>query len=189
MQNQDELLFYNLNKIKLSLSNILNIYFTYKKIKKGCYIDINKKLSNNFINILIQYKLKYKKYVNVFNDKNSDYYFISKKINPININFIENNCLNDIELGKFLGYGCIHNLKRDKPCEKGYLLNIQYINYNLFEHINVYVYGFCCQKIDNNIINNTLQIIHKMNYCIKKYLSKILEGYIQLTILKLNDLK
>lgn len=53
MKNQDELLFYNLNKIKLSLSDIFNIYFTYKKIKKGCYIGINKKLSNNFINILI----------------------------------------------------------------------------------------------------------------------------------------
>ena len=49
MKNKDELLFYNLNKIKLSLSDILNIYFTYKKIKKGCYIVKNKKLSNKFI--------------------------------------------------------------------------------------------------------------------------------------------
>lgn len=184
MKNQDELLFYNLNKIKLSLSDILNIYFTYKKIKKGCYIGINKKLSNNFINILIQYKLKYKKYVNIFNDKKSDYYFISKKIDPINIDFFKkNNYLNDIELGKFLGYGCIHNLKRDKPCIKGYLFSIQY-NKNIIEQI----YGFCCLKIDINIINNTLQIIHKMNYFIKKYLSKKLKGYIQLSILKLKDI-
>ena len=186
MKNQDELLFYNLNKIKLSLSDILNIYFTYKKIKKGCYIDINKKLSNNFINILIQYKLKYKKYVNIFNDKNSDYYFISKKIDPINIDFFKkNNYLNDIELGKFLGYGCIHNLKRDKPCIKGYLFGIDFVcNKNIIEPI----YVFCCLKIDINIINNTLQIIHKMNYFIKKYLSKKLKGYIQLSILKLKDI-
>ena len=183
MKNKDELLFYSLNKIKLSLGDILNIYFTYKKIKKGCFIDINKKLSNNFINILIQYKLKYKKYVNIFNDKNSDYYFISKKIDPINIDFIKNNCLDDIELGKFLGYGCIHNLKKDKPCIKGYSFNIQY-NQNIVENI----YQFCCLKIDINIINNTLQIIHKMNYFIKKYLSNKLKGYIQLSILKPKDM-
>ena len=183
MRNQDELLFYNLNKIKLSLSDILNIYFTYKKIKKGCYIDINKKLSDNFISILIKYKLKYKKYVNIF-DKNTDYYFISKKIDPINIDFFKkNNYLNDIELGKFLGYGCIHNLNKDKPCIKGYLFSIQY-NKNIIEPI----YQFCCLKIDINIINNTLQIIHKMNYFIKKYLSKKLKGYIELSILKLKDI-
>jgi hypothetical protein len=185
MKNQDELLFYNLNKIKLSLGDILNIYFTYKKIKKGCYIDINKKLSNNFNNILVQYKLKYKKYVDF--DKNSDQYFISKKIDPINIDFIKNNCYNHIEIGKFLGYGCVHNLIKDNPCEKGYLLIVQYININ--KNIVESIYQFCCLKIDINIINNTLQIIHKMNYFIHKYLSNKLKGYIQLSILKLKDIQ
>jgi hypothetical protein len=184
---EDELLLNNLNKLKLSLGDILNIYFTYKKIKKGCYIDVKKKLSNNFSNILIEYKLKYKKYVG--DNESYDLYFISKKIDPKNIDFIKRNkSLNHIEIGEFLGYGCIHNLK-DNPCVEGYSLNIVYIEENKNKKIVENVYQFCCLKIDINIINNTLEIIHKMNYFLKKYLSKKLKGYIELSIKKLKDIQ
>jgi hypothetical protein len=44
----------------VNIGDALNIYFTYKKIKKGCYIDSTK--SYKFENILDKYKLKYKKY-------------------------------------------------------------------------------------------------------------------------------
>jgi len=179
--NSDENLCKKLLKLNINLSDTLNIYFTYKKVKNGCYIDIKKNLSNKFENILLEYKLKYKKY-------NSDQYFISKKLDPTNIIFIdENNNFNDKIIGKFLGYECVYDLNKDKPCKKGYLLNVNYINNN---SIQTQVYGFCCLQTDLklNIINNTLEIIHKMNYYMKKYLSKFLKGgNFALEISKLSD--
>ena len=130
----------------------------------------------------MDYKLKYKKY-------NSDQYFISKKIDPINIDLIdENNKFNDKIIGKFLGYGCVYDMNKDKPCIKGYLLNINYINYINNIDKQTHVYGFCCLKLNINIINNTLEIVHKMNYYMKKYLSKFLNnGNFALEISKLSD--
>jgi hypothetical protein len=185
MKNNDEILFEELQKLKLSkqLDDVLNIYFTYKKIKKGCYINLglynNIKQIKKFENILTQYKLKYKKY----QDKIL-YYFISKKVNPTNIDFMDTKYkLNDIELGKFLGYGYVHNLDKDKPCEKGILLSVEYVECN--KNIYSYIYTFCCLKIDINLINNTLKIVNKMNYYIKKYLSNKLKGIVRLSIIKI----
>lgn len=174
--NSDEELCKKLLKLNINLSDTLNIYFTYKKVKNGCYVNIFKNF-NKFENILIEYKLKYKKY-------DSDKYFISKKIDPTNIIFIdENNNFNDKNIGKFLGYGCVYDMNKDKPCIKGFLLNINYINDK-----QTHVYGFCCLKLNINIINNTLEIVHKMNYYMKKYLSNFLKrGYFVLQISKLSD--
>ena len=133
-------------KLNLNLSDTLNIYFTYKKVKNGCYIDIKKNLSNKFENLLIEYKLKYKKYNrNINKEIKINLYFISKKIDPINFDFIdENNNNNDKIIGKFLGYGCVYDMNKDKPCIKGYLLNINYVNYINNDDIQTQVYGFCC---------------------------------------------
>ena len=40
IKNKDELLFYNLNKIKLSLGNILNIYFN---VVFNCFGNLRRK--------------------------------------------------------------------------------------------------------------------------------------------------
>jgi hypothetical protein len=48
----DERLYNSLNKLELSKfllqGDSLNIYMTYKKIKKGCYINIVSNISNKF---------------------------------------------------------------------------------------------------------------------------------------------
>jgi len=174
--NSDEELCNKLRELNLDLSDTLNIYFTYKKVKNGCYIVIKKKLSNKFENILLEYKLKYKKYNRNINKEIINLYFISKKIDPINVDFIdENNNNNDKIIGKFLGYGCVYDMNKDKPCIKGYLLNINYVNYINNIDKQTQVYGFCCLKLNINIINNTLKIIDKMNYYMKKYLLNFLD--------------
>ena len=88
--------------------------------------------------------------------------------------------MNHLTLGKFLGYGCIHNLDKDKPCQKGYRLSIYYVDKNIL------IYGFCCLKLNMNIINKTLKIVNKMNNCIRKYLSNKLKGSIELVITNIN---
>ena len=80
----------------VNIGDALNIYFTYKKIKKGSYIDIDSTKSYKFENILDKYKLKYKKY----EDEKNSHYFISNTINPKNIDFFDkNNKRNHIKLG------------------------------------------------------------------------------------------
>jgi len=184
MNNKDLLLFRSLKKIILPFGDILNIYFTYKKVKKGCFIDIDEDNSKKFENILKKYNFKYNIYKEKFK-KNNNLYFISKTINPKNIDFFESssikNKLNDIKLGKFLGYGCIHNLTKDLPCKNGYLLSIVYND----NDNNETIYGFCCNHIMISVINKTLKIIEKMNYYIKKYLFTKLKGYVKLEIIKL----
>jgi len=159
----------------VNIGDALNIYFTYKKIKKGCYIDIDSSKSYKFENILDKYKLKYKKY-----EYKHSHYFIG--YNPQNIEFFDkNNKRNHIILGKFLGYGCVHDIIKDEPCTKGYLLQIVY-NGNQ-------VYGFCCTKLTINVINELLEKINKMNYYIRKYLSDKLKGYIELSIVKMKNMR
>ena len=184
MKNKDEKLYNSLNKLELSKfllrGDSLNIYMTYKKIKKGCYINISSNLSSKFENILDKYNLLYKKYGDVWNSGDS-YYFISNITNPKNIEFFDNkNKLNHLTLGKFLGYGCIHNLEKDKPCQKGYILSIYYVDKN------IPIYVFCCLKLNMNIINKTLKIVNQMNNCIRKYLSNKLKGSIELVITNIN---
>jgi predicted Zn-dependent peptidase len=106
MKNKDEKLYNSLNKLELSKfllqGDSLNIYMTYKKIKKGCYINISSNLSRKFENILDKYNLLYKKYGDVWNSGDS-YYFISNITNPKNIEFFDSkNKLNHLTLGKFL---------------------------------------------------------------------------------------
>jgi hypothetical protein len=69
--------------------------------------------------------------------KNTNYYFISNKVNHENIEFWDKtkNNLDDIVLGKFLRYGCVHNLNKDKPCQRGYLLTIMVIVHIKFIYI------------------------------------------------------
>ena len=165
----DKKLYNALSKL-VNIGDSLNIYFTYKKIKKGCYIDIEPTKSYKFENILDKYKLKYKKYENL--DKHTDYFI---GYNPKNIEFFnKNNKQNDIKFGKFLGYGCVHDTDKDEPCVKGYLLQIVYNDFQ--------VYGFCCIKLTINVINKLLEKINKMNYYIRKYLSDKLKGQIQLSL-------
>ena len=46
MKNKDEKLYNSLSRLSLSIpGDSLNIYFTYKKIKKGCFIDITENVS------------------------------------------------------------------------------------------------------------------------------------------------
>ena len=170
----DKKLYNSMSKL-VNIGDALNIYFTYKKIKKGCYIDIDSTKSYKFENILDKYKLKYKKY----GDEHF-HYFIG--YNPQNIEFFDkNNKRNHIKLGKFLGYGCVHDIDKDKPCEKGYLLQILYND--------IQVYGFCCSKLTINVINKLLEKINKMNYYIRKYLSDKLKGYIELSIVKMKNMR
>lgn len=110
------------------------------------------------------------------------HYFISNTINPKNIDFFDkNNKRNHIKLGKFLGYGCVHDIDKDEPCEKGYFLQIVYDG--------IQVYGFCCTKPTINVINKLLEKINKMNYYIRKYLSDKLKGYIELSIVKIKNMR
>lgn len=170
----DKKLYNSMSKL-VNIGDALNIYFTYKKIKKGCYIDIDSSKSYKFENILDKYKLKYKKY-----EDERFHYFIG--YNPQNIDFFDkNNKRNHIILGKFLGYGCVHDIIKDEPCTKGYLLQIVY-NGNQ-------VYGFCCIKLTINVINKLLEKINKMNYYIRKYLSDKLKGYIELSIVKMKNMR
>lgn len=175
MKSRDILFINALKKIDLILGycDILNIYFTYKKIKKGCYIDITYDKAKKFENILNKYKMKYKKY----EEKPKILYFISKKINPKNINFINNNKLNHMKLGKFLGYGCVHNLEKDKPCTKGYFFNIIY-------SCGIQIYAFCCLKLKTKVIKDTLDIVKRMNKCIKKNLYPKFKGEVRLELNK-----
>jgi hypothetical protein len=186
----DKKLYNAVNKLELSKlilsGDALNIYFTYKKIKKGCYITIEPTKSYKLENILIKYKLKYKKYDNLNEDTD---YFISNVIDPQNIEFFDkNNKQNDIKFGKFLGYGCVHDLDKDKPCTKGYNLQIVYDDYKNPNN-NLQIYAFCCLKLTINVINKTLKKINKMNYYIRKYLSDKLKGYIQLSIVKFKNMR
>ncbi len=126
-------------------------------------------------NALNKYKLKYKKY-----EDEHFHYFIG--YNPQNIDFFDkNNKYNHKKLGKFLGYGCVHDIDKDEPCAKGYLLEIMY-------HGNQ-IYGFCCIKLSINVINKLLEKINKMNYYIRKYLSDKLKGYIELSIVKIKNMR
>ena len=53
----------------------------------------------------------------------------------------------------------------------------------------IQVYGFCCTKLTINVINELLEKINKMNYYIRKYLSDKLKGYIELSIVKMKNMK
>jgi hypothetical protein len=179
----DKNLYNSLHKLELSKllweGDPLNIYFTYKKIKKGCYITIDSTKSYKLENILDKYKLKYKKYDKRF-DEDIHYYFISNIINPKNIDFFDkNNKINHIKIGNFLGYECVHDVVKDKPCTKGYALEIVY---NDDKNPILQVYAFCCIKLTINVINKILKKINKMNYYIRKYLSDKLKGQIQLSL-------
>ena len=46
----DKKLYNSVSKL-VNIGDALNIYFTYKKIKKGCYIDIDSTKSYKFENI------------------------------------------------------------------------------------------------------------------------------------------
>jgi hypothetical protein len=183
MKNKDEKLYNSLSRLSLSIpGDSLNIYFTYKKNKKGCFIDITENVSKKLEYILDKYNLLYKKY-----DRWGDgilLYFISNITNPKNIDFFDSkNKINHIKIGKFLGYGCIHNLDKDKPCQKGYRFGIYY---NDYKNPSIQVYAFCCLKLNINIINQTLKIVNEMNYNIEKYLFKKLKGNIELSIINRN---
>lgn len=109
---------------------------------------------------------------------------MSNIINPTNIKFFtKNKKFNDIKIGKFLGYGCVHNLHKDKPCTKGFLINLFYKD----AKNEIPIYGFCCLHISISMINKMLKNIKKMNYFIKKYLSsKLKQGSVTLNIMEDN---
>ena len=52
----DKKLYNSMSKL-VNIGDALNIYFTYKKIKKGCYIDIDSNKSYKFENILKNMKI------------------------------------------------------------------------------------------------------------------------------------
>ena len=104
----------------------------------------------------------------------------AEKIKRKNIDFFDkNNKINHIKIGNFLGYECVHDIVKDKPCTKGYALEIVY---NDDKKSNLQVYAFCCIKLTINVINKLLKKINKMNYYIRKYLSDKLKGQIQLNL-------
>ena len=180
--NKDLLLVNSLEKTGLGFHDILNIYFMYKKVKKGSFIDIDEKNYKKLEKILEKYNIKYKKYNDWFN-KNNHLYFMSKMVNPKNIDFFEKNKkLDHIKIGKFLGYGCVHNLDKDKPCTKGFVITLFYKD----AKIEIPIYSFCCLHLSISIINKTLVNIEKMNYFIEKYLSSNLKnGSVVLNIIKI----
>ena len=181
--NKDLSLIKSLEKTGLYFGDILNIYFMYKKVKNGSYIDIDEKNYKKLEKILEKYNIKYKKYNNWL-EKNNHLYFMSKIVNPKNIEFFtKNKKLNHIKIGKFLGYGCVHNLDKDKPCTKGFLINLFYKD----AKNEIPIYGFCCLRISISMINKMLKNIKKMNYFIKKYLSsKLKQGSVTLNIMEDN---
>jgi hypothetical protein len=182
VHNKDLLLVNSLEKIGLEFHDVLNIYFMYKKVKKGSYIDIDEKKYKKLEKILEKYNIKYKKYNDWFK-KNNHLYFMSKNVDPKNIDFFgKNKKLDHIKIGTFLGYGCVHNLDKDKPCTKGFIFRLFYKN----AKIEIPIYSFCCLNLSINIINKTLMNIEKMNYFIKKYLSSMLKhGIVLLNIIKI----
>ena len=168
----DKNLVNELEQLKLYYGDILNIYFTYKKIKNGCFIDIPDNEIDNFEKILKKYKLKYKN-----DNDNINLFYISNVVNPKNIEFNT-----DIKIGKFLGYGCVHNLEKDKPCIKGDLIEFKYndINNNPYQ-----IYAFCCLNINEKILIESINIVNKMNKYIIIYLEN--KGYVELNIRKNNS--
>lgn len=62
--NKDLSLINSLEKTGLEFDDVLNIYFMYKKVKKGSYIDIDEKNYKKLEKILKKYNIKYKKYEN-----------------------------------------------------------------------------------------------------------------------------
>lgn len=177
--NKDLYLFKALTK-KLPLRDTLNIYFTYKKVRKGCLVEVMvyKNNSNKIDEILQKYNIK-------FNKKQKNHillYFISNTVNPNKIEFItKNNKLSNKKIGKFLDYECLYDNKVLNKFKKYYHIFLTYENYN---SKNIFLYGFKCSQLNIGVINKTLNIIKKMNYYIKKYLSSILTGIIKLNIQK-----
>jgi len=51
------------------------------------------------------------------------------------------------------------------------------------------IYGFCCIKLTINVINDLLEKINKMNYYIGKYLSDKLKEYVELSIVKMKNIR
>lgn len=182
------------NKVK-HITDILNIYFVFKKIRKGCFIDlhITKNRSNKLDILLDKLKLYYKKYYIISRGKDRKHtkyylYCISnttikkelfrfyKKKNK-DYGRIQPN-LTSKEIGKFLGYQCPEIDTKSR--HKVYVLRTIYKDSECC--LNNEIYSYTCKELDIKKVIKQLKIVNHMNELLRKYLSKKLHGEIVLEI-------
>jgi hypothetical protein len=177
------------NKVKVRhIINILNIYFVFKKIRKGCLISlyITKNRSNKLDILLDNLKLYYKKYYIV--SENTKYYLycisntiIKKELFEYFINkdgkyrsIQRNLSVSSEEVGKFLGYECPGDVDNRNHRNKVYVFKTIYKNNE--------IYSYICKELDINKVIKQLKLVNRMNGLLRKYLSKKLDGKIVLEI-------
>lgn len=167
-------------------SCILNIYFVFKNIRKGCFINLHLSENNsNKLDILLD---KLKLYYNKYNQKDSkDYlYCISKniikkdffgkyyKIKKFSRYFIPTSTPTITEIGEFLGYECPGDSSNCNQRKKTYYFYIKYENYT--------IYSYICKELDINKLIKQLKLINKMNRLLRKYLYNKLNSEIVFTL-------
>ena len=120
----------------------VNLYLTYRGIKKGYLSQIKKNRFLKLERFCKKYKLHLHKKIDSNNQGNSNYYIvlISKKNIP-------NKNMNVEQIGNFLGYprNCIHRKKKQK--RYSHKIIIQFIYKNSYKLIKNQVYYFYCHKM------------------------------------------
>lgn len=186
------------NKTK-NISDILNIYFVFKKIRKGCFTSSNvitKSRSNKLDILLDNLKLYYKKYYigrRIKDNKHKKFYlycisntvikkelfrFFRKKNKEYGS--IQQN-LSSKEIGKFLGYECPGDDIGNKVYrKKSYGFSINYKDSKCC--LNSQIYAYTCKELDIKKVIKQLKLVNRMNELLRKYLSKKLAGEIVLEI-------
>ena len=199
-KNLYKILYNNEYKVK-HITDILNIYFVFKNIRKGCFIDlqITKNRSNKLDILLDNLKLYYKKYYigrRTKENKHKKFYlycisntiikkelfrFFRKKNKEYGS--IQQN-LSSKEIGKFLGYECpgddIGNKGNKVYRKKGYGFIINYKDSKCC--LNSQIYSYMCKELDIKKVIKQLKLVNRMNGLLRKYLSKKLAGEIVLEI-------
>ena len=201
----DEEIYKNLYKILYKneykvghITNILNIYFVFKNIRKGCFIDlhITKNRSNKLDILLDNLKLYYKKYYIGRRTKDNKYkkyylYCISNTIIKKELfRFFRKknkeygsiqNYLSSKEIGTFLGYECPGDWEGNNMYRKkryGFIINYKDSKCCL----NSQIYSYTCKELDIKKVIKQLKLVNRMNELLRKYLSKKLYGEIVLEI-------
>jgi len=196
-KNLYKILYKNEYKVK-HITDILNIYFVFKKIRKGCFTSSNiitKNRSNKLDILLDNLKLYYKKYYIGRRTKDNKYkkyylYCISNTIIKKELfKFFRKknkeygsiqNYLSSKEICNFLGYECPGDDGNKDYRKKSYSFSVNYKEYD--SCVDSQIYAYTCKELDIKKVIKQLKLVNRMNKLLRKYLSKKLYGEIVLEI-------
>ncbi len=149
----------------------INLFLTFKKCRKSCYIQFSSRYKKSFLHILNYYKMHYE-----MNHENGIIYcIISQYPIPEEVKHVFYHSKDDIKnphiMGKFLGYPAFMNVRKVSTMKEIGSIGFYFMK-NKKEKKKEIIYGF---RIPNAKI--TTEIIAKMNTLLKKY-QKCIQKYL-----------